>query len=198
MRARKSLPVSAPALAGAASSEATLLNLGCGPFARAGWINCDLKPVSGVELRADLRRGLPLANASVDGIAAIHVLQDLAYTELDAALRELRRVLVRGGVLRLGLPDLDRALRAYACGDGAYFHVPDGDAASLGAKLVTQIVWYGSVRTPFTWDFARERLAHAGFGQVRRCAFGHTRSAHAALAALDNRERETLFIEAVA
>jgi hypothetical protein len=126
------------------------------------------------------------------------VLQDLAYQEILPALRELRRVLRAGGVLRLGLPDLDRALDAYRRGDARYFYVPDADAASLGGKLVTQIVWYGSVRTPFTFDFAVEQLARAGFARSARCPFRVTGSEYAEIVTLDNRERESLFVEAVA
>lgn len=181
-----------------AARIARKLNLGCGPCAQAGWLNLDLRRADGVDVRADLLRGLPLADASIDCIAAIHVLQDLPWSQIEPALRELRRVLMPGGVLRLGLPDLDRAIQAYLSGDPGYFHVPDGDAASPGAKLVTQIVWYGSVRTPFTWDFARERLQAAGFCRIERCSYGCTHSIHADLAALDNRERESLFVEAEA
>lgn len=172
------------------------LHLGCGPCAAPGWLNCDLRPAPGLQFCADLRRGLPLASGSLGCIAAIHLLQDLAYGDVVPALRELHRVLHPAGVLRLGLPDLDKAVRAYLAGDAGYFYVPDGDATRLGAKLVTQIIWYGSVRTPFNEDFARETLHAAGFDRIERCRFGETRSGIAGLCSLDNRERESFFIEA--
>jgi SAM-dependent methyltransferase len=172
------------------------LHLGCGRHAVPGWVNADLRAAPGVDLRIDIRRGLPLRDAAVDGIVAIHVLQDLSWLDIPPALGEMKRVLKPGGVLRLGLPDLDRAIDAYRRGDAAYFYVPDSDARRLGAKLVTQIIWYGSVRTPFTFDFALECLERARFGSVRRCAFGETFSGDPAIASLDNRERESLFVEA--
>ena len=58
-------------------------------------------------------------------------------------LTELRRVLKPGGVLRLCLPDLIKGVEAYERGDRDYFLIPDEDARSLGAKLVTQLIWYG-------------------------------------------------------
>src|SRR5438105_1702168 len=115
-----------------------MLNLGCGPRIARGWLNLDARPVAGA-IRGDVLAGLPFRDASVDCIAAIHVLQDLAYPDIAPALAELRRVLKPRGVLRLAVPDLDRAIRAYLAGDEAYFHVPDADAKSAGAKLVTQI-----------------------------------------------------------
>lgn len=73
--------------------------------------------------------------------------------------------------------------------------MPDRDARSIGAKLVTQIVSYGSVRTRFTFDFADEWLRNAGFGDVTKQSFGASRVP--GLASLDNRERESLLVEAV-
>jgi SAM-dependent methyltransferase len=162
----------------------------------AGWLNSDRVAAPGVDVTCDIRAGLPLADASMDCVVAMHVLQDLAYAEIEPALRELRRVLAPDGVLRIGVPDLDRAIAAYGRGDRAYFYVPDEDAGRLGSKLVTQLVWYGSVRTPFTFDFAVETMERAGFGAVVRCAFRTTASRFADIVTLDNRERETLFVEA--
>jgi hypothetical protein len=174
------------------------LNFGCGPQPLPGWFNVDRQPGPGIDLVADVRGGLPLPPHGMDCAVAMHVLQDLAWPEIVPALVELRRVLMPGGVLRIGVPDLDRAIDAYRAGRHDYFHVPDRDARCLGAKLVTQIIWYGSVRTPFTFDFACELLGRAGFRAPTRCSFGHSASGDAALTALDNRERETLFVEAQA
>jgi len=173
------------------------INLGCGPVARSGWVNCDARDLPGVDLRCDLRSGLALGANYADYIAAIHVLQDLAYAEIVPALREIRRVLKPGGVLRLAVPDIDRAINAYVRRDAGYFYVPDEDARSIGGKLVTQIIWYGSVRTPCNFDFINESLAAAAYHDIKRCAFGVTCSRFPQLASLDNRERETLVVEAL-
>jgi hypothetical protein len=181
---------------GSSSSRPRRLNIGCGPQPQAGWFNVDRRAGPGVDLVADIRDGLPLPSHGMDCAVAMHVVQDLAWPDIVPALVEIRRLLVPGGALRIGVPDLDRAIDAYLSGRRDYFHVPDRDARSLGAKLVTQIIWYGSVRTPFTFDFACEVLALAGYRSPTRCAFGHSATGDAALTALDNRERETLFVEA--
>jgi SAM-dependent methyltransferase len=172
------------------------LHWGCGPHPPAGWINSDVVAGPGVDVAGDIREGLPLASGSIDYAVAIHALQDLPWWDIPAALKELRRVLKPGGVLRLGLPDMDRAIAAYQRGDAGYFYVPDEHAAAIGAKLVAQLIWYGSTRTPINWDFAREALERARFRDVQRCAFRETRSAHAEIVSLDNRERESFFVEA--
>lgn len=182
----------------ASQPAAARLNWGCGPQPPPGWINADREFHPGVNLHCDIRDGLPLPAGQLDYAVSIHALQDLPWPDIVPALREIRRVLRPGGVLRLGLPDLDLAIDAYHRGDAAYFCVPDEDACTVGGKFVTQMVWYGSTRTLMTFDFVQEMLKRAGFGNVQHCAFRRTRSAHADIVSLDNRERESFFVEAVA
>lgn len=100
---------------------------------------------------------MPVEDGTFDYAVGIHVLQDLPYVDVVPALREVRRVLKPGGVLRRGLPDLGRAARAYVDGDRRYFYIDDGEVRSLGGKV---------------------------------------RGERPEIAALDNRERESLFVEA--
>lgn len=172
------------------------LNVGCGPCAAAGWMNADRFEREGIDFRCDIRGGLPVESDSFDYIVGMHMLQDVPYPDILPVLCELRRVLKPYGILRLGLPDLEKAMDAYVRGDHAYFYVRDDDAESIGGKLITQAVWYGSVRTPFTFDFIEEWLGKAEFRQVKRCAFKQTQSGHPGIVQLDNRPRESLFVEA--
>jgi SAM-dependent methyltransferase len=173
------------------------LNWGCGMDPPPGWITSDRKEGPGIQLSCDILEGLPLESDSVDYAVSIHALPELPLAHLVPALTELRRVLRPEGVLRLALPDLVRGVRAYLDGDRDYFLVPDEDAGSIGGKLVTQLLWYGYTRSLFTADFAEELLRSAGFSSVTHCAFGETRSSFAEIVELDNRERESLFVEAV-
>ena len=115
---------------------------------------------------------------------------------LAPALARVRRILKPGGALRLALPDLEKAIEAYNGRDAAYFAIPDGQWKSLGAKLVAQIVWHNDIRTPFTYDLAAEALAKAGFASIVRCGFRETRSRFPEIVELDNRGRESFFVEA--
>jgi predicted SAM-dependent methyltransferase len=172
------------------------LNWGCGNDVRAGWLNSDLLACSGTDLPADIRYGLPLRESCLDYIFSSHALQMLPYAGLVPALRELRRVLRPGGVLRMGLPDFDHAIAAYQSGDAAYFYVPDADAMTVGGKLSVQLTWYGSSLTLLNFEYTRELLYRAGFADVRASSFGSTSSEFAEIVALDNRERESFFVEA--
>ncbi|HET7506926.1 MAG TPA: methyltransferase domain-containing protein [Solirubrobacterales bacterium] len=173
------------------------LNWGCGTEPTPGWINSDIKEDPTVDISCDILDGLPLEEGSIDYAVSIHALPELRYPDQVPALMELRRVLVPGGVLRLALPDLDRAIDAYRAGDRDYFLVPDSDAEALGSKLIVQLLWYGYSKTLFNFDLIAELLQRAGFDEVRRCEFGQTHSSYPEIASLDNRPRESLFVEAV-
>jgi Methyltransferase domain len=173
----------------------TRLNWGCGEHVAPGWLNSDVKEGAGVDLVADIRKGLPLPSETVDYAVSVHALPELRYPEQVPALAELRRVLKPGGVLRLVLPDLEKAIDAYVKSDDEYFSLVADDAGSLGGKLITQILWYGYSRCLFTADFATELLEWAGFTEIVVCAPHSTNSRFAEIVKLDNREAESFYIE---
>jgi SAM-dependent methyltransferase len=174
----------------------TRLHIGSGKFPRHGWVNLDNKVRRGVDCVADLRADLPFPEDTFDYAVAIHVLPHIPLAGLAPALARVRRILKPDGVLRLALPDLEKAMDAYRHRDTNYFAIPDAQWKSLGAKLVAQIVWHNDLVTPFTYDLAAEALVKAGFTAVTHCEFRHTRSRFVEIVALDNRERESFFVEA--
>lgn len=178
-------------------TEVRRLNWGCGSCIEPGWINSDIKDQPGVDVVADILDGLPIESESLDYIASVHALPMISLPDMDRALGELRRVLKPGGTLRLVLPDLEKGFAAYQRGDRDYFLVPDEDARDIGTKFVTQILWYGYSTTFFVPGFVTEILERAGFVDVEHLAFRETASAHPEIVELDQRENESLFVEAV-
>jgi SAM-dependent methyltransferase len=184
-----------PAQAGAPAVRR--LNWGCGSHPEPGWINSDRKQAPGIDLSCDIREGLPLEDASIDYAVSIHALPEVPYPDLVPVLTELHRVLKPGGVLRLGLPNLERAIDAYRREDRDWFLIPDDEMSSVGGKLIAQLVWYGYSRTLFVPGFAQELLRKAGFAQVQQLASGETASPFPDVVALDDRPLESFFVEAV-
>jgi SAM-dependent methyltransferase len=172
------------------------LNWGCGSHVGEGWINSDIKESPEVNLVADIKTGLPLAASSIDYAVSVHALPELPYDDLVPALVEIRRVLKPGGVLRLVLPDLGRAIDAYLTGDDRYFHLVADDATTPGGRLITQLLWYGYSRSLFTADFSAELLEKAGYVNIEMCKAHQTASAFPEIIELDNREAESLYVEA--
>lgn len=178
------------------NTQVNRLNWGCGASGEPGWLNSDIKEGPGIDLPADITKGLPLDDDSIDYAVSIHGLPELHFDLQVPTLRELRRVLKPGGTLRLGLPDLEKGMNAYRRDDRDYFLIPDEDMESLGGKLITQLVWYGYSRTLFVPEFIEELLHKAGFEEVAHVAYKETASVHSGITELDNRENESLFVEA--
>jgi SAM-dependent methyltransferase len=176
--------------------EPRRLNWGCGDWVVPGWENSDLKGGDGV-VACDIRDGLPFETDSFDYVVSIHALPELSYEDLVPALAELRRVLKPGATLRLGLPDLERSVDAYRSGDRGYFEIPDDEMRTLGGKLALHVVWYGYSRSVFVREFIEELLLKAGFNRIYHLSYRETRSGHPEIVSLDNREAESLFVEAV-
>jgi SAM-dependent methyltransferase len=90
-----------------------MLNIGCGSVHHQDWINLDLEPKSPDVVRHDLRGGLPFGSGSVDACYSSHVLEHLRRDEAEVFVREQKRVLKRGGVIRVVVPDLETICRNY-------------------------------------------------------------------------------------
>lgn len=94
------------------------LHLGCGHNLLAGWVNIDGWPIptNGVAsfLLHDLSKGLPsFPERSVDYIFTEHFLEHIEREEAVVLLRDCRRVLKPGGVMRIVVPDLDYLVSKY-------------------------------------------------------------------------------------
>lgn len=98
------------------------LHLGCGDNLLRGWLNTDLRgdPKRGVA-KVDISRPLPFPDASCDLVFAEHLIEHISYQDACAFLRETRRVLVPGGLIRIATPDLNRIARFYEEGHEWYF-----------------------------------------------------------------------------
>jgi predicted SAM-dependent methyltransferase len=90
------------------------VNIGAGNTGRQGWVNVDMVKTPEINCIYDCRKKLPFSTASVKGIFCEHFFEHLDYSEeVPFFLDECHRVLKRGGVLRLILPDAGKYLFGY-------------------------------------------------------------------------------------
>jgi hypothetical protein len=95
--------------------QALALHLGCGTKRFEGWCNIDIDGAP--ELIWDLRRQLPfIDDGVVDAVYHEHFLEHLGRADGFALLCDCRRVMRRGAVMRVAVPDLSDVLAGYARG----------------------------------------------------------------------------------
>jgi SAM-dependent methyltransferase len=150
------------------------LNLGSGGKGRAGWVNVDLQAYrhdGGLPL--DIRKPLPFADGSAKRIMAEHVVEHLDYHyEVPFFLSECYRVLEKGGVLRVVVPDAEQFCIAYVLRHTpGHFKGLGWDLNFLPATIPTPMaivnhVFHQGGEHQFGWDYDTMELSlmKAGFG----------------------------------
>ncbi|HSL84604.1 MAG TPA: methyltransferase domain-containing protein, partial [Thermoanaerobaculia bacterium] len=81
------------------------LHVGCGRERLEGWINIDAQELPGVDVVADVTRGLEFRDC--EAVYAEHFLEHLRIDRAVDFLVEAHRVLADGGLIRLSTPNLD-------------------------------------------------------------------------------------------
>ena len=91
----------------------TLLHLGCGRIDTPGFTNLDILPFPHVHY---VHVAYPLEifkSDSFDLVYASHILEHFSVPEMPRVLKEWRRILKPGGLLRLGVPNFPMLMRIY-------------------------------------------------------------------------------------
>lgn len=91
----------------------TYLNLGCGSRYHPDWINIDIAPQGPEVIQNDLSHGIPLPDASCDVVYHAALLEHLRRSDAEEFLVECYRVLNPGGIVRVGVPNLEKICQLY-------------------------------------------------------------------------------------
>ena len=168
------------------------LHLGAGTRKLPGFINIDIEP--GADMQLDLTQSLPWDDRSVDGIFSEHFIEHISQADAIRLLRECRRILVPGGVVRIATPDLQEMVRDYA---EQRIH-PDWEKFGLGwtanrcERFNIGMRWWGH-----QWMYDEEELTRlarmVGLEVRRRCLIGE--SDLPMFRNLEYRESSTLILE---
>ena len=89
-----------------ARHPARRLNIGAGGNRLRGWLNVDRFPPPGVTFM-DATERLPCRDATFETILCEHMIEHVAKADALHLLREMKRLLVPGGRVRVVTPDLD-------------------------------------------------------------------------------------------
>lgn len=153
------------------------INLGCGSNRLAGWDNHD----------ADINivKRLPWPDAHADFIFAEHVVEHVTQYQAIAFLRECRRVIKPGGVLRIAVPSIESIWKR---GDPEYFAFVKKWAPSLDLRGAMHAILHAhGHQAAWTESLLQALLFFAGFDRVTSCEIGC--SSHPALKGVEGHGR---------
>jgi len=178
------------------------LNLGCGSNYIDGYINADFfyrpkfwkKNTLKREWQLDLRYKLNCKDEVFDGIFTEHTLEHLYPDDSKKLLQELFRVLKKGSIIRITVPDIEKYVNFYIGNNNINLDEFSNryKTGCSGIRNVTQNYFHFSA-----WDFEelKRYLEDVGFKDVQKMEFNQTKNEKLNL---DIKERawETIYVEA--
>lgn len=151
---------------GVESVPGARLNVGCGRFPLAGWVNLDIQELPTVDRVVDVRAGLPFRDAAA--VYAEHFLEHLTFGEALDFLAAAHAALAPGGKLRLSTPNLEWV---WATHDPAW---PE-EAEARRRTFVANRAFYGwQHRFLWTRPLLAEAMAASGFDEVAFHRYGES------------------------
>jgi predicted SAM-dependent methyltransferase len=135
---------------------------------REGWKILDIQAGRNADFIGNCQDLSQFANGSVTEIYASHVYEHLDYQkELPKALAEAFRVLKPGGLIRIGVPDLETL-----CGLILNKKLPLGERFEVQRMIFGgQVDAYDYHKVGLTFDFLKGFLETAGFRGVQRVRY---------------------------
>jgi predicted SAM-dependent methyltransferase len=132
---------------------------------KEGWKILDIQKRPGVDYLGTCENLSQFVDNSVDEVYASHVYEHLGYQKrVLTALREAHRVLKPGGIIKIGVPDLEVLARA----------ILDPKLSAEKKYHVMRMMYGGQVDdhdfhyVGYTFDILSYFLANAGFKSIRR------------------------------
>ena len=154
------------------------VNIGCGNEPFAGWTNMDADPTTKADILWDVTDGLPFPNDSCAFIYCEHFLEHIPVQDGVRFLKECRRSLQKGGVVRIGMPSAQEIVRHYYENNWAsqpwlqkygYGHV------KTGAEYVNVCFRDWGHQWLYDMEELERRLREAGFTQIESVKWGESK-----------------------
>lgn len=137
-----------------------LIHLGCGDQDDKRFINVDMIPFRHVHFVHYVSRLPMFPDNYADLIYGSHLLEHISYKYTVETLKEWRRVLKNGGVLRLAVPDFDLILKIYGAENNSIEKIE-------GPLMGGQNYKYNFHMAIFNKAYLTSKLSEAGFKEVR-------------------------------
>ena len=149
----------------------------------------------------DATKGLPISSGSVDVLYGSHMFEHLDKTEAKLFLKEARRVLRSGGIIRLSVPDLRRQVQKYVeFGDADAFiastHLCESTPKTIMQRLRILIVGTRHHKWMYDGPSIVRLLSSMGFKEPRLLPAGTTMIPKPGELNLFEKKDESVYLEA--
>lgn len=173
---------------------------GCGCSAPSSWRNFDASPTLRFERLpligrlytrnavrfpenveyGDIVKGLPVHDDSGKAVYCSHVLEHLSLEDFRTALVNTHRILEKGGIFRLVVPDLEYYVKTYCSDSSQEAAISFMKETCLGMETRSRSLkgfifqWLQNSQHLWMWDFKSmvAELDKAGFVEIRRARLG--------------------------
>lgn len=169
-----------------------------------GWVNIDQHPLQGFAqhhgfnyVQHDLTKGIPCKDDSVDLIYHCHFLEHLTYDQGLSFLKECQRVMKKGALMRILLPDAGKLCAMMASNTlGEFDEINDGCAASPHAAGKLWALLFSGHSAIYDQGSIQRVLGSIGFSTWDE-RFRESRSPQILAETIDLFPTLSLFVEAV-
>jgi len=147
-------------------------NMGCGPIYMDGWVNVDISKEHKTDVCGDILQ-IHFGENIFDAILSTHSLEHFRFPDDTVeCLSRFYRWLKPGGVLRIAVPDLELAVRAYVTtGDLKFLYSPDFKAyyhKDCKADRLNFFVKAWEHCVCFDYELLSSMFADAGFRNIQK------------------------------
>jgi predicted SAM-dependent methyltransferase len=171
-----------------------------------GWTNIDILDLDEFArrncyafVRSDVMKGFPNGPSdTVDLICASHIIEHLNDVEGLALLKECRRILRPGGLIRVSCPDAQKLYRMYNENRLDEFGEINGACNKVIPNLrKLQALLYDNHKMAYDEELLIKFLKEIGFKKVQRRAFRESSSEKMLCETLDMHPSLSIYVEAI-
>jgi len=145
-------------------NEKKLLHLGCGNINVSGFINIDKLPYKNIHYLSGVEKLSFMKDNSADLIYMSHCLEHIPWNKVENALKEYYRILKKGGIIRLSVPNFETIIEMYT----NRREITDIISPLMGG----QDYKYNFHYTVFNKAYLTKLLIDSGFSEVKEWEFG--------------------------
>lgn len=182
------------------------LNIGCFTVMfHHGWFNIDIHNLTDFAARNyyqfvqhDVTAGIPFGSGDVHVIYASHFLEHINQREGLKFLKECHRVLCKGGIIRIAVPDTKLLLSKYMTGTLSDFdEISEENARTSNNSFKFWNLLTGGHKIAYDQESLVDMLVRAGFKDIFKYKFRSSGSELIRTQTLDMFPEHSLYVEAI-